>query len=314
MADKSQLSSARSISRAYTLPHYKQKILIPPRPNHPDHRAEREYILQLKAIIFQLEAENRHYLFFYHRQRQWWQMGGNSALFYFHHISNQIGTKPNLKNDTDYGDFRWRTGVIAFNRVENILDKLSGIDLKPTVTDKEFIAIPLASTYSEVDIKSLQNIEDQKERRFNAMMLPDNILPGTRSACDQLHKTIIDKVVNLDPPKRQYYGDDGVRLSKWISYNFISMCNGHYDPEEYFITAIDKLEELTDWIVYVKKFNIFNSDTNLRLADGILDLKSRMENELKEYKRHLANDLATNSKPTQSSLFKGDKYADKKRK
>lgn len=219
-------------------------------------------VSKVKEKAHELEEGNLSHIYIFASKKGWWKVGGNSALIYTRLIAPGTRKKiPVVRPDTDRY-FRFKYGVVSVPNVENFIEELAKIDLKPEkIGSNGYIyAFKLKKAISEDTLLKIKHEKVVQDEMANRLVETQVIIPNLRKAISKLSQKIWSMAKN-DSEKRVMRTkiisgmlEDSLKMKKVYS----RMANGYFGRENGLTEILAIINDMQSDLSFLEEVNEIN--------------------------------------------------------
>ncbi|MDO4612343.1 MAG: hypothetical protein Q4B29_02715 [Candidatus Saccharibacteria bacterium] len=270
------------------------------------------YKRQLKSRVAELEKTNTSYLIAYRSTKNYYKFIDNSALFYAFDISNRIGRRFTLNNDTD-SYARSEVGVISIKALDRLESQLNDVKIfrNKTKSTDEIIHFEIPKPYKFEQIQNFHTRAKEDLTRSIQVIVPKNPIPELFTTIRDLNERIYHTFKRISEPlAREAYVIPILKTAKEILTSYTNYASASESISYVSPTTKAGRPAKTKYTPTTPQahnlFNLLQNNRSVRdgishlallrlvdpvLLDQILDLSTNIERMTRaEYKRQLEKD------------------------
>jgi hypothetical protein len=213
-----------------------------------EERARRAIYKEVKQKVKIMEQNNSARLIVFRDYRMpWFKAGGHSAIFYAFDLAGRMGKKNvNVNVDKD-GYATFHDGVVSFHGTKNLIENMrkAGYNDPKVINDGWILVFDLEKDYSKADVKAMKKVGKERERKFNALVLPENEYPKVYYDILTVIKRIPPNIFKLNPNQRQAFSQ--VTMLKLVDLHnaYLNLANGK-------VKVLDGAEEMLEIVTWLQ--------------------------------------------------------------
>ena len=237
-----------------------------------------------KNQIMQFESTNYNYLALMRSTHNYYKIFGHSALFYVYSIAPKLNITANLQPD---GDFTSKSeyGFISIRDIEKLEEIFNSIKITRLPTKNQtgdFVVFKLPWTFTEKQLLDFIDENNFNMRKFNHVVLVDNILPILFIQLEELEKAIYENVRGMSGPvEREVLGYKLLNLSTNMLHLYFDLANGNIDKYSCLKKLKSDLNSIKYQVKIIADLKIWQPKTCVRIGDIIIKIQEIIIRETK---------------------------------
>ena len=235
---------------------------------------------KIKREVMEHEPENFSKLYLVKSpggKGNFWKMFEHSALLYHYKIAPRIGRDSRIYPDSDH-DFRASHGVVSISNLKSLIELLGIIKSKLEYQDDNLVIFKLDIKYPREDILKLYDIEEEKVKRINTLVVPDAKLPQLQKKIKILSIRIHECVRKMEESTRNVFGASLDKDILWMHINVIQVQNNKdiISLEEFFDGCETRLQAIKASTLVALELRIFTTDQIFHILDEVEGVREQL--------------------------------------
>lgn len=183
--------------------------------------------LNIKQKIFTLESSNHDKIYLYWNGGGFYRVAERSLLFYYFHVATPLGITANIVSDTDYGDLKFNDGILSFQGLDHLFQRLGKLNLIKSRTvsrDGLIITITLNRTFADDEITEMTTNLAKERRQIGADLVPVVSDPDIFAKLRFLEKRTLELACKTrNNPERDIIGLPLAKLGHSLVADYLKM-------------------------------------------------------------------------------------------
>lgn len=243
--------------------------------------------IESKKELMSCESTNYGSLAFLKSTNGFHKLFGHSLLFYVSDVAPKLELTANVYSDGDH-EAKSETGVVSIANLEELekgLRKLGIKKVKPSEKAPNVAVYVLPWRYTEKDINRLLEQSIGKKKRFNHVVMAENVNPTLFVNLDDLMQAVYENVRRLEPTARETLGNMMVEVCAEMICCYAEMCNGRIKEAEGMRHIKKLLNKVKSQAMILSDLKLWNARIYARIGEIVIKIQDILDLQLKEYQK-----------------------------
>ena len=239
--------------------------------------------VECKKKVMDYEVDNYTTLVFLRSTNGFYKIFGHSLLFYVSDVVPKLDLSVNVYSDGDH-DAKSETGVVSIANLLELEKSFKKLGIKKAkATDKtgNVLIYDLPWKYTEKDVERLVEQNNIKKRRFNHVVMAENINPTLFVNLNDLTKACYENVRRLEPVARDTMGKMVIEACTEMVRCYIEMGNGRIKESAGLEHIKRLLNKIKAQAMILSDLRLWNARTYARIGDIIIKTQDILDMQLK---------------------------------